>query len=97
MLRWNKRKGDIAFFRDTVFLPPVEFDDILTSRSLEPGEKSLWYKPAQIHSESRVQQRHGVHVQVIIVIVGDEDGVQFGGEIMDRTARITITFRADHL
>src|SRR5690606_29895069 len=60
---------------DARVLPPVELDDAPGAAPREPGVEAEWGDPRNVRVPSH-EAPYGRVVQVVVVVVGEEDGVE---------------------
>ena len=60
---------------DAVLIPPVEFDDVLAAHAMHPAGQAHGHEPAGVGSEARVQHLHTAVVEVVVVVVADDHGM----------------------
>lgn len=73
-----KDKGDLITSGDTILLPPVQLDHVLTATFLHPVKETQRHKPPQLITKSLIQSNDRIVVQVVVVVVTDEDRVYPG-------------------
>lgn len=82
MLGRREHKGDLVMSGDTVLLPPVQLDHILTAALLHPVQEPQGHKPSQLVTESLIESDDRIVVQVVVVVVADKDCV-YAGQLVD--------------
>jgi len=64
-----------SFLIKRMFFPPGEFYDMLTASGMHPRGQAGRYKPAEMRSKPLVQLYDGLTVEMIIVVVTNDYGV----------------------
>jgi len=75
---------------DTVLLPPVQLDHILTAALLHPVQEPQGHKPSQLVTESLIESDDRIVVQVVVVVVAHSHRPHTGESI--QLADVTMDF-----
>ena len=71
----REHKPHVGLLRNAILIPPSQLNHILTARVVHPLCQALRHEPAQLGPVASVERLHAAVVQVVVVGVTDDHGV----------------------